>query len=150
MRFNWRGNRRLSPLFIPFLALVGIILGEVIPACSNPGGCFVEPPNGKHSLFVDYLFIPITGVYLTLGVFFWFLYRRLNWVIVAVIATALGEAMEFVLFRPQENPGINVVDEPLRAFVSLLFVWPILLVAPYLAFVAIGRVRSAVARWVRE
>ncbi|MBI2010756.1 MAG: hypothetical protein HYS89_00755 [Candidatus Colwellbacteria bacterium] len=132
---RWSGNRDLSKWFIPFMALWGIFFGEFLPVClENSFNCFPKttPPGAKESMFSGLdMFIPTVVIYFILATVFWWLYRKLDWKIVFVIAIVVGQVLEFAFFRPQEGDGVNVVDNPLYSFLFFLIIWPILLVAPY-------------------
>ncbi|MBI3103303.1 hypothetical protein HYZ05_00005 [Candidatus Daviesbacteria bacterium] len=135
---TWKGNSNLSKLFIPFIFLWGLLFGEILPVCiENNLNCFpnTTAPGGKESMFSSLsMFIPTIVVYSILATLFWFLYKKLNWKIVAIIAIVLGQAMEFFLFKPQEGNGVNVVTNPTGSFLFFLIIWPILLVLPYFIF----------------
>lgn len=127
----------MPKLFIPFLALMGIILGEVIPLLLEPDP---NAPGAKVSMFSDWMnFIATVTVYSLLGWLFWWLYRRFHWLIVAGIAAVLGAAMEFSFMRLQEARGPNVVEDPWGALLFFIVVWPILMVLPHDLFQLIKR-----------
>jgi len=126
---NFKGDKTLPKLFIPFLAILGIILGEIIPVAMEPDP---SAAGAKVSIFANWFnFIATVTVYCLLGWLFWWLYKKYHWLIIAGIAAILGAIMEFTFMRPQEANGPNVVENPLSALLFFVIIWPILMLIPY-------------------
>lgn len=141
---NWRGNEDLSKWFIPFLFGWALLIGEILPVCFEQKDCFPEatPPGAKESMFSSLdMLIPTIILYALLSTLFWFLFRKLNWKVIVIIAATLGAAMEFSIFKPQEE-GLNVIENPAGALLFFIIIWPILLVLPYAIFTALTRWRQ--------
>ncbi len=117
---NYKGDKTLPKTFIPFLVLMGIVLGEIIPVAIEPDP---SAPGAKISIFSDWMnFTATVAVYLLLGWLFWWLYRRYHWVIIVVIAAVLGAIMEFSFMRPEEANGPNVVENPWGALLFFVII----------------------------
>ena len=114
---NWRGDPHLSITFIPFLAGLAIFMGEIFPVWMDRlGGKQPGAPGVKESMFVNPgMFFGALFFYAVLATFFWWLYRKINWKIVAVVAVVAGVLLEFFLFKPTEAGGPNVVMNPFGA-----------------------------------
>ena len=128
-----QGNKNLSKWFMVFMFMVAIFLGEILPVwLQGLEGTSANDPGAKQSMFASWsMFIPTVVIYGLLAVLFWWLYRRLHWLYVILIAAALGVLMEFTFMRPEETSGPNVVENPWGALVFFIIIWPLLVVVPY-------------------
>ncbi|MBI2588101.1 hypothetical protein HYW31_00070 [Candidatus Berkelbacteria bacterium] len=143
MKFSLRGNPNLSKWFILFLFLWAVFVGEILPVWMEKLEGTAGQPGAKESMFSGLrMFIPTVIIYSILGLFFWWLFRKLHWLIIVFIAIILGVAMEFLLFKPQETSGPNVAENPLGALIFFIIIWPILLVLPYLIFRGLSRLKE--------
>ncbi len=134
---QWKAAKPLSKWFILFMAIWAILIGEILPVCLENYDCFPDEiaVGGKESMFSGFgTFTSTIIVYLILGIIFWFLFNKLDWKIVIVISIISGQLLEFLVFRPQEATEINVVENPISAFLFFLVIWPILLGPPYFIF----------------
>lgn len=130
---NWRGNNKITKWFVAVVFFWGIIVGEILPVSLQE----LEQghPGAKQALFADGRnVLPVFIIYFVLGWLFWLLYKKLHWLVVAILAAILGIIMEFSFMRPQEARGPNVVENPLGAILFFVIIWPILLATPYLIY----------------
>ena len=130
------GDQHLSKWFILLLFLWALFVGEIFPVWMQAiEGVSSDAPGAKESMFSSWsMFIPTVIIYTLLSIMFWWLFRKLHWLVVAIIAMTIGTAMEFLLFKPQEASGPNVSEDPLGSLIFFLVIWPILLVVPYWLF----------------
>ena len=136
--FKIHGNQHLSKWFILLLFLWALFVGEIFPVwMQSIEGISSDTPGVKESMFSSLsMFIPTVIIYTLLSIIFWWFFRKLHWLIVAIIAMILGTAMEFFIFKPQEISGPNLSEDPLCSLIFFLIIWPILLVVPYWLFQA--------------
>lgn len=116
-----------------FLFGWAVFIGEIVPVwIQTLEGIAPGDPGAKESMFASWdMFIPTVILYSLLAIVFWYLYRRLYWIWVLVLAASLGTVLEFFVFRPQESQGPNVAEDPVGALLFFLIIWPILLGVPY-------------------
>jgi len=133
MKPDRKGNPTLSKWFIFFLFLWAIFVGEILPVWIQAlEGTPSDAPGAKESMFSGLdMFVPTMIIYTILALLFWWLYRKLHWLIIILLAALLGVIMEFSFMRPQEAGGPNVVENPLGALIFFVIIWPILLGLPY-------------------
>lgn len=135
---NLTGKRDLSSVFVVFLFGWGVFFGEILPVWTQPVPAGAS--GAKESMFASTeMLIPTVVVYTVLATLFWWLFRRVHWLIVLFAAILLGIGMEFLLFRPEETAGPNVTDDPLAALVFFIVVWPLLLVLPFCVYAKCDR-----------
>lgn len=134
MRFV--GDKKLSKWFILVLFGWAVFVGEIVPVwVQTMEGVSADEVGAKESMFASWdMFIPTVVLYTLIAVVFLFLYRRLHWLWVLLLAATLGTILEFALFRPQETSGPDVVQNPLGALFFFIIIWPILLGVPYALF----------------
>lgn len=112
---------------------MAVFVGEILPVwIQTLEGTPSNAPGAKKSMFASLgMFVPTAIIYAVLALLFWWLYRKLHWLIIITFAALLGVIMEFSFMRPQEAGGPNVVENPLGALIFFIIIWPILLGLPY-------------------
>lgn len=138
---TWRGDQKLSRTFILILLSIAIFIGDIFPVwVDRLEGKNAGTPGVKESMFANpSMFFGTFFFYSLLAVFFWWLYRKLHWLIMFILAVVIGTAMDFLVFKPHETGGPNVAENP-PGVVFFAIVWPILLVAPYGIFQLLSKV----------
>lgn len=126
-------NKNLTKWYILFMFLLSMFLGEILPVWLQE--LPQNDPGAKKSMFTSWdMFIPTMIIYALLSLLFWWLYRKLHWLYIGLIAAVLGVIMEFTFMRPEESGGPNVVEDPWGALLFFIVIWPILILAPYALF----------------
>ncbi len=135
---NWRGDKTLPWTFIPFLMLLALLIGEVMPVVIGIFGGVFATYGAKEPIIKS---LPDFGlvliIYSVYGFLFWLLYRYINWRVVAVFAFVLAFVLEGYVYW--QVPGsVNLTNTvSFETIVSFLIVYFLVLIVPYLIFQAI-------------
>src|SRR3990172_4377392 len=140
---NWRGDKTLPRTFILFLMLGSVFIGEVMPVVIAIFGGVFGTYGAKEPIIKSWPdFGLILVIYTVLGSLFWFLYRFLNWRIVALFAFVLAFVLErWVYWHPEGEVGVsNTIS--FGTILQLVIIYFLVLVLPYIIF---QKIRS---KWV--
>ncbi|EKD84695.1 MAG: hypothetical protein ACD_38C00171G0005 [uncultured bacterium] len=135
MNMIWRGDKILPLTFIPFLMLSSVFIGEVLPLVIAIFGGVFGTYGAKEPIIKSWPdFGLILVIYTVLGSIFWFLYRLLNWRIVAFFAFVLAFILErWVYWHPEGEVGVsNTIS--FGTIFQLVIIYFLVLVLPYLIF----------------
>lgn len=140
MGVKWQGDKSLPWTFIPFLMLTAVFIGEVMPVVIGIIGGVFDTYGAKEPIIKtlpDFELILI--IYTILGIFFWLLFRYLNWRVVVVFIIILDYILERFVYWQVEG-SINLVTAPsIGTFIGFVIAAIIVLILPYAIFQAIRK-----------
>lgn len=130
------GDTNLSWWFALYYFVVALFLGEILPVwIQSFGGVDSHTSGAKSAMFENWQAdLPKILTYAVIAVAMYYLFKKLYWLYVGLIGVAIGLLVEFLIARPQEANGPNVVANPIGSIPSLVVVWFILILAPYAIF----------------